>query len=94
VDDGNLRLEVDPKRAWADAHLRFSPIDLMIAAPEQLLRVPGIGPVGAQTILKARRIGVLHSLEDLRKLGIHAPEQAAPYITLNGRQPSAQLSLF
>ncbi len=91
---GNLRLDVDPKRAWADASLRLAPIDLMLAAPEQLLRVPGIGPVSAQTIVKARRVGNLRDLEDLRKLGIHGSEGMAAYVTFGGHKPIAQLSLF
>ena len=66
----------------------------MAARRDQLLRIPGIGPVGADAILKARRQGKLTSLFDLRKLGIRAPEQASPYILLSGRSPFAQLSLF
>lgn len=94
VGDGNLQLDVDPKRAWADMNLRHAPVDLMHAERAALLRVPGIGPKGADTILKARRIGPLRDLADLRKLGIRAPEQAAPYILLDGRRPTQQLSLF
>ena len=94
VDAGNLRLDVDPKRAWADLHLQHAPIDLMRADRAALLRVPGIGPRGADAILKARRTGGLHDLSDLRKLGIRAPEQSAPYILLDGRRPPQQLSLF
>jgi predicted DNA-binding helix-hairpin-helix protein len=91
---GNLRIDVDPKRAWSDLHLRHAPIELMTADREQLLRVPGIGPVAADAILGARRMAVLTDLSQLRKLGIRAPEQAADYILLNGRRPSTQLALF
>ncbi len=91
---GNLRLDVDPKRAWADENLVNAPIELMTADRERLLRVPGIGPVSADAILNARRRGRLTDLAQLRKLNIHAPEQAAPYILLDGRRPSTQLRLF
>lgn len=91
---GNLRQDMDPKRAWAEYHLRSAPIELMTASREQLLRVPGIGPKGADAILRARRLGRLTELEHLRRLHIHAPEQAAPYILLSGHQPATQLSLF
>ena len=91
---GNLRLDVDPKRAWADLHLRPAPIDLIHADREQLLRVPGIGPVGADVILKARRTGHITDLAHLRKIGIRAPEKAAPYILLDGRRPPQQLTLL
>lgn len=91
---GNLRLDVDPKRAWADEVLRPAPVDLMRADRADLLRVPGIGPKGADAILKARRRGRLTDLSHLRSLGIRAPEQAAPYILLDGRRPPQQLPLF
>ena len=92
--DGNLELQLDPKRAWAERYLRESPIEIMAASRAQLLRIPGIGPVGADAILKARRQGKLTSLTDLEKLGIRATEQASPYILLSGRRPLVQLSLF
>lgn len=94
VDAGNLRTDVDPKRAWADVHLTHHPVDLMHAEREQLLRVPQIGVKAANAILSARRHGRLRDLGDLRKLGIRAPEQAAPYILLNGKRPPLQMPLF
>ncbi len=90
---GNIPLDVDPKRAWADEHLRTAPIDLMKADREALMRVPGIGATGAEAILKARRQTRLTDLASLRKVGIRAPEQAAPYILLDGRRVETQLSL-
>lgn len=94
VGEGNLRTDVDPKRAWADETLRHAPIDLMTADREQLMRVPGIGPKGAAAILKARRQGRLAELGQLRQLGIRAPEQAAPYVLMGGRRPPQQMGLF
>ncbi|MEK9162779.1 MAG: radical SAM protein, partial [Chloroflexota bacterium] len=58
-----------------------------------LLRVPGIGPKGVESILIARRRGLLTDLRDLKSLGIIA-SRAAPYILLNGKQPTRQLRLF
>jgi predicted DNA-binding helix-hairpin-helix protein len=94
MEDGNLQLERDPKRAWAEQHLREEPVDVMTAKREQLLRVPGIGPKGAEAIMRARRGGRLTEMEHLRKLNIRAPEQAAPYILLDGRRPAIQVNLF
>ena len=94
LQDGNLRTDIDPKRAWAEIHLRYAPVEVMKAERGQLLRIPGIGPRGADAIIKARRQGNLTDLTDLQKLGIRAPEQAAPYILLDGHSPSIQLSLF
>jgi predicted DNA-binding helix-hairpin-helix protein len=94
VGAGNLPLDLDPKRAWAEVHLRYNPVEIMTAPREQLLRVPGIGPVGADAILKARATGHLADLEDLRRLGIRAPENAALFVLLNGRKPPQQMALW
>ncbi len=93
-NNGNLSLTVDPKRAWADAYLREKPIDIMTAEREQLLRVPGFGPIAADAILRGRQTHTLNAFTVLRKLGIRAPEQAAPYILLDGRRPDVQQRLF
>jgi predicted DNA-binding helix-hairpin-helix protein len=94
LSDGNMLLDMDPKRAWAETHLRAAPVELMTASRQQLLRVPGIGPVGAHAILQARRLGRLTDLSYLHQLNIHDPEQAAPYILLDGHKPAIQLDLF
>src|SRR6266704_2779112 len=92
--DGNMLLDMDPKRAWAEMHLRSAPIEIMTATREQLLRVPGIGPVGATAIMHARCLGRLTDLSYLRQLNIRNPEQAAPYILLDGHRPLSQMLLF
>jgi predicted DNA-binding helix-hairpin-helix protein len=94
LTDGNMELALDPKRAWAERYLREAPIEIMTARRDQLLRLPGIGPVSADAILQARRKGKLTSVTDLQKLGIRAPQQASPYILLSGRREIAQMSLF
>src|SRR5438874_9768855 len=94
MEDGNLRTDIDPKRAWAERYLRTAPVEVMKASRHQLLRIPGIGPIGADTIIQARRLGRLTDLAHLRKLNIRAPEQAAPYILMDGRRPLTQLRLF
>src|SRR5947207_12798580 len=55
LEGGNLGIDIDPKRAWAERHLREVPLDVMKATRRQLLRVPSIGPVGADAIHRARR---------------------------------------
>ena len=94
MGDGNMSLDMDPKRAWAEKHLRTTPVEIMTASHEQLLRVPGIGPGGANAIIQARRRGRITELTHLRKLNIHTPEQAAPYILLDGHRPTVQMHLF
>ncbi len=94
LEGGNLPTAMDPKRAWAEQYLRQAPIDIMKASRQQLLRIPNIGPIGATAILRARRLGKLTDLADLRKLGIRNPEQTSPYILLDGRRPLIQMTMF
>jgi predicted DNA-binding helix-hairpin-helix protein len=93
-DNGNLPMTVDPKQAWADAHLRDTPVDLQTAQRNQLMRVPGIGPKGADAIIEARTQGKITELVHLRKIGIAAPEKTAPYVLIDGRRPPIQQQLF
>ena len=90
---GRLPLEHDPKLGWANENLRGQPVELNKADRRTLLRVPGIGPKAADTILLARRRGTLRELRDLQNLGISAT-RAAPFILLDGHQPQHQLRLF
>lgn len=89
---GNLPLDIDPKLAWAQANLQHEPVELNRAEPQELLRVPGIGPKNSRTILNARRQGRLSELSHLRQLGI-ATKRLAPYVLLDGKRPSFQLPL-
>ena len=91
--EGRLPLEQDPKLGWAQENLRERPVELNRADRHSLLRVPGIGPKAADTILLARRQGRLRDLADLQRLGISA-SRAAPFILLDGHQPQHQLRLF
>jgi predicted DNA-binding helix-hairpin-helix protein len=89
---GRLSETVDPKSAWARAHPEIFPLEVNRASPVELMRVPGIGPVSAQAIVRARRSGAIRGLNDLRRLGARA-DQAAPYILLSGQHPPVQLAL-
>ena len=82
-----LDLDVDPKLAWALAHMERFPIEVMDASLEMLLRVPGIGPVGARRILAARRTRRL-CVDDLRGLGI-AFKRARYFVTCGGKRDHA-----
>jgi predicted DNA-binding helix-hairpin-helix protein len=91
--DGNLPRELDPKRAWAEQYLLHEPLEVNEAAPQELLRVPGVGPKSARTIIQARRQGTLRALPDLRKLGVRtAPMES--YVLLDGKRPHRQLRLI
>jgi predicted DNA-binding helix-hairpin-helix protein len=93
TSQGNLPLPSDPKLAWAQLNLREKPLEINKAGRRDLLRIPGIGPKGADAILLARRQNKLRDLSSLTKLGILA-ERAAPYLLLDGRQPGYQLTLM
>jgi predicted DNA-binding helix-hairpin-helix protein len=82
---GNLPLSYDPKVAWALAQRDQFPIELNRASYQQLLRVPGLGPIVARRIVHERRRTVLRGLADLRKLGA-VISRAAGFLTLNGRR--------
>jgi predicted DNA-binding helix-hairpin-helix protein len=83
--NGNLPLSLDPKAAWALAHPERFPIEICAAEYEELLRVPGIGPLAARRILAERGCVTLRSLADIRKLGV-VTTRAAGFLTLRGRR--------
>jgi putative DNA modification/repair radical SAM protein len=97
---GNLPLDADPKHAWAGLHPELFPVEVNSAALEQLLRVPGIGPRSAQRISRARSERKLHSLDELRNIGV-VVKRARNFLTLSGRffpatvrEKPKQLALF
>jgi predicted DNA-binding helix-hairpin-helix protein len=96
--DGNLALDHDPKTAWALAHPEKFPVELLRAAREELLRVPGIGPRAADRLIAVRRGSALRGAHDLRRVGIDVT-RGAHFMALRGRRlasrpPAEQLRLF
>jgi predicted DNA-binding helix-hairpin-helix protein len=83
---GNLPLGLDPKLAVTMARPRERPVEVNTATYDELLRVPGIGPVSAQRIVEWRHLGTLRELRDLRALGVVAL-RAAPFVLLDGARP-------
>lgn len=90
---GNLPLELDPKQAWADVHLRHVPVEVNRASYPELLRIPGIGPRSANQIVAQRLRAPLCSVDDLKRLGI-CIQRVAPYVLVNGRRLPVQQALF
>jgi predicted DNA-binding helix-hairpin-helix protein len=96
--DGNLPLDVDPKTAWARAHPERSPLEVMRAPYEELVRVPGVGPATARRLVEERRRTVLRGPADLGRAGVDTV-RAAFYLSLHGRRlapspPPQQMRLF
>lgn len=78
----HLNLSLDPKAGWAINHLDQFPVDVMTASYYELLRVPGIGPVSARRITRARAFGHL-SYDQLKKAGV-VLKRAQYFITSGG----------
>ncbi len=90
---GNLPLALDPKLAVTLAIPDRTPVEVNTATFEDLLRVPGIGPVSARRIVDMRHLGTLAETSDLKVLGV-VTSRAAPFVLLNGRRPpEATMSL-
>lgn len=83
---GMLKLECDPKLAWALAHPERFPVDLNHAPRELLLRVPGLGVKAVDRLLLARRVRRLRS-DDLQRL--HVPtRKVLPFVVLADHRPA------
>lgn len=66
-DAGRLSSQTDPKHLWAQNHPEFFPVNINRASKLRLLRVPGLGPVTVNRILKRRKQAHLRSIEDIGK---------------------------
>ena len=91
--NGNLPLDADPKLGWARLNLHERPIEINTAERRELLKIPGIGPKGADAILASRGGQRLSELKHLQALGINAL-RAAPFVLLSGKQQPYQLRLL
>jgi predicted DNA-binding helix-hairpin-helix protein len=91
--NGHLPLDVDPKVAWAKQNLFGNPAEINRMEKQELLRVPGIGPKCAETILNARRKNKLTHADQLHALGVNL-KRAAPFILINGKSPVYQMTFL
>ena len=82
--EGNLIQEVDPKTAWAQAHPEWFPLEMNTASYEELIRVPGIGPISAKRITELRRTSVITDPREFTHLGM-VVKRAAPFVLYHGR---------
>lgn len=79
----DLDLELDPKCAWAIRNYHLFPMEINKVSLEELLRIPGIGPLSARRIVKARRFSNL-SFDTLKSIGV-VLKRAKYFITCNGK---------
>lgn len=83
-DEGeNLSEEYDPKCGWALKHPEFFPVEINLAPPEVLVRVPGIGFKSAYKIVQARKFGKLN-FDDLAKMRV-VIKRARHFVTCDGK---------
>jgi len=82
-EKGNLSLRKDPKLVIAENQPWLFPVDINRASHEELLRVPGVGPISAQRIIEARREHSIDSMLQLRKMRV-VTSRAAAYIWFQG----------
>lgn len=79
----NFNVLLDPKCDWAIRHLEQFPVEINRADYHTLLRVPGIGVLSAQRIVKARRSARL-DFSDIKKMGV-VLKRALYFITCSGK---------
>jgi predicted DNA-binding helix-hairpin-helix protein len=87
-ESGNLNIDKDPKYVYAQHHPEIYPMEINTASLENLLLVPGIGPVSAKRITKSRKAQPYHSAVELKGTGA-VIKRALPFITINGRTPES-----
>lgn len=80
---GNLSLKKNPKQTIAGRQPWLYPIDINKASYDELLRVPGIGPVSARRITQLRQLHDVSAVEQLKKLHVRYRE-AMPFIWFKG----------
>ena len=85
----NLDLELDPKLAWALRNRQDFPVDVQTASREILLRVPGLGAINVERILKIRQFTRIR-LADLVRLRVSL-SKVQPFLMTADHNPSAYL---
>ena len=74
---GHLSLETDPKEVWARNHPDFFPVQVNQASRFELLRVPGLGPVTVNRIIRLRRVQRIRRLEDVGRRSVRLTKAGA-----------------
>jgi predicted DNA-binding helix-hairpin-helix protein len=85
-DRGFIPLDADPKTSIAMEQLDAFPLDVNSATKEQLLRVPGLGPISADRIVLARARHKIDAWRDLEAMGV-VRKRASPFLAFPGQRP-------
>lgn len=92
-DENNIPLSKDPKLLIAKADPDRFPLEVNEASYEDLIHVPGVGPISARRIVNLRKNGV--SIEDFHQLANMGVvlKRARPYLSV-ARKRQTQLDNF
>lgn len=82
----NFNQFVDPKCQWALNNLHLFPMEINKVSYEELLRIPGIGVIGAKRIVSTRRLATI-KFDHLKNMGI-VVKRAKYFITCHGKYNS------
>ena len=82
-ENGNMKLEIDPKYSAALSNIDMFPVEVNSASYKELLRVPGIGKISARRIIESRKRKIIFkNLEELKKYWCSI-KRAETFIKLN-----------
>lgn len=89
-ESNNIPLDKDPKIYSAmKYHSELFPLEINEATIDDLLKVPGIGPVSARRIVRLIKKGrkKITKFRELKNMGV-VLKRARPFISLNGKKQS------
>ena len=96
-EDGFLDTRTDPKLMIAMTNYERFPVDVNQATEQELLRVPGVGPLAASRIIGQRREHSITQSRELKAMGV-VMKRALPFLRFPGHKPSlakqAEMPLF
>ncbi len=96
-DDGFLDTRTDPKLMIAMTNYERFPVDVNQASEQELLRVPGVGPLAASRIIGQRLEHSITQSRELKAMGV-VMKRALPFLRFPGHKPTpakqAEMPLF
>ena len=96
-DDGFLDMRMDPKLMIAMTNFERFPVDVNYATEQELLRVPGVGPLAASRIIGQRDQRSITQTQELKAMGV-VLKRALPFLRFPGHKPTpakqTELPLF
>ena len=86
-DDGFLDTRTDPKLMIAMTNYERFPVDVNQATEQELLRVPGVGPLAASRIIGQRKEHTITQNRELKAMGV-VMKRALPFLRFPGHKPT------